>query len=321
MSTLTKAYFLANALLVSVAATAQTYPQKPIRLIVPTAPGGANDILARAIGPRLTDVWRQPVVVDNRAGGGGTIGAALVARAKPDGYTLVLGSISHIAIAPNIFPQKPYDPEKDFAPVIQLVDQPVVLAAHPSFPGRTVQDVISFARSKREELIYGSPGIGSVMHLAGEMLQDRAGLRLLHVPYKGGGPAVIELIGGQVPLLFVGLAPALPHIRSGRIRAIAVAGARRASVLPDLPTIGETLPGYQVNFWAGVLAPAGTSSTIVNQLNREIVKILRTPAVNQQLRDASFDIIAGTPHQFSAAIRDDVRRWVPVVRVASIKPE
>jgi len=305
----------------SLTAVAQAYPEKPIRLIVPSAPGGANDILARAIGPRLTDVWRQPVVVDNRAGGSGIIGAALVAKAKPDGYTLALASISHIAIAPSVFTQKPYDAERDFTPVIQLVDQPVVLAAHPSFPGRTVQDIVALARNQREAQIYGSPGIGSVMHLAGEMLQARTGLRLLHVPYKGGGPAVIDLVGGQVPLLFVGLAPALPHIRSGRIKAIAVAGVRRASVLPNLPTIGETLPGYQVNFWAGVLAPAGTSSTIVSQLNREIGKILHTPAVNQQLRDASFDIIAGTPQQFAAAIRDDVRRWVPVVRIADIKPE
>jgi tripartite-type tricarboxylate transporter receptor subunit TctC len=321
MNTSLKMVIAASLSLIYAAATAQSYPEKPIRVVVPTAPGGANDILARTIGPKLTEAWKQPVVVDNRAGGGGIIGSALVSRAKPDGYTLVLGSISHIAIAPSVFPEKPYDAERDFAPVVQLVDQPVVLAAHPSFAPRTVKELVAFVLRNKQEQIYGSPGVGSAMHLAGELLQNRAGLRLLHVPYKGGGPAVLDLVGGQIPLLFVGLAPALPHIHSGRIKAIAVAGARRASVLPDLPTIGETLPGYQVNFWAGVLAPAGTPSHIVTKLNHEIVRILRTPDINQRLRDASFDIVAGTPQQFAGAIRDDVRRWTPVVKLAGIKPE
>jgi tripartite-type tricarboxylate transporter receptor subunit TctC len=321
MKIATVIFAVSGALLASGAAYAESYPDKPIRLVVPVAPGGANDILARAIGPKLTESWGKPVVVDNRPGGGGTIGTALVAKAKPDGYTLVLGSISHISIAPSLFSEKPYDPERDFATIVQLVNQPIVLAAHPSFPPKTVRELIAFAKNKREELIYGSPGIGSAMHLAGELLQDRAGLRLLHVPYKGGGPAVVELVGGQVPLLFVGLAPALPHIRSGRIRAIAVAGSDRVSVLPDLPTIGETLHGYQVNFWAGVFAPAHTPPAIIGQLNREIVKILRTPEVSQRLRDASFDIVASTPEKFSAVVRDDVRRWAPVVRVAGLKPE
>jgi tripartite-type tricarboxylate transporter receptor subunit TctC len=301
--------------------SAQTYPSKPIRMIVPTSPGGANDILARTIGPRLTAAWGQPVVVENRAGAGGTIGTALVARAKPDGYTLVLGSVSHIAIAPSVFPEKPYDGERNFTPIVQLVNQPIVLVAHPSFPGRTVSDVVAFAKSKPDELIYASPGIGGVMHLAGELLKARTGLRMVHVPYKGGGPAVIELVGGQVPLLFVGLAPALPHIRSGKIRAIAVAGSKRASVLPDVPTIGDTLPGYKVDHWAGVLAPAATPAPIVARLNQEIVKILRTPDVDKLLRDSSFDVVGGTPQQLAAAVRDDVRRWTPVVRLAGIKPE
>jgi tripartite-type tricarboxylate transporter receptor subunit TctC len=308
-------------LLTAVTAIAETYPSKPIRIVVPTSPGGANDILARTIGPHLTAAWGQPVIVENRAGAGGTIGSAAVAKAKPDGYTLVLGSVSHIAIAPSIFPQKPYDAQRDFAPIVQLVNQPIVLVAHPSLPAKTVRDIINLAKAKPDALIYASPGIGGAMHLAGELLQERIRVRMVHVPYKGGGPAVSELAGGQVPLLFVGLAPALPQIRAGRIRAIALAGSERTSVIPDVPTIGETLPGYKVDFWAGVLAPAGTPASLVAQLNQQIVKILRMPDVTKGLREQSFDVVAGTPQQLAAAIRDDVRRWTPVVRVAGIKPE
>jgi tripartite-type tricarboxylate transporter receptor subunit TctC len=313
---------LATALFVFAAsAGAQHFPDKPVRLVVPVAPGGANDILARTIGPRLSEAWGQQVLVENRAGGGGTIGAAFVARAKPDGYTLTVSSISHVVLAPTIFPEKPYDPIRDFTAITQLVNQPIVFAAHPSFPGKTVKDVIAIAKRNPGALAYGSPGIGSAMHLAGELLENRTGLDLIHVPYKGGGPAVVDLVSGQVPLLFVGLAPALPHIRSGRIRAIAVAGVKRSSVLAETPTIGESLPGYQVNFWVGVLSPAKTPSTLVTQINREIVKILGTPEVTRQLQDASFEVVGGTPEQFAAAIAEDLRRWTPVIKVAGIKPE
>lgn len=297
------------------------FPQKPVRIIVPVAPGGANDILARILGPRLTEIWGQQVLVENRAGAGGTIGTGFVAKAKPDGHTLVLGSISHIVLAPTIFPDKPYDPVRDFTAITQLVNQPIVLAAHPAFPAKSVKDIIALAKRRPGELIYGSPGIGSAMHLAGELLQARAGLELVHVPYKGGGPTVVDLVAGQVPLVFVGLAPALPHIRSGRIRGVAVAGLQRASVLPEVPTIGETVPGYQVNFWAGVLAPAGTPAAIAGQINRDVVKIFSSPEVKKQLQEASFDVVAGTTEQFAKAIVDDLRRWSPVIRVAGIKPE
>jgi tripartite-type tricarboxylate transporter receptor subunit TctC len=319
LSFLRTAMVVAFALFVAVAHA--DFPQKPVRIIVPVAPGGANDILARILGPRLTEIWGQQVLVENRAGGGGIIGAGFVAKAKPDGHTLVLGSISHIVLAPTIFPDKPYDPVRDFTAITQLVNQPIVLAAHPSFPAKNVKDIVALAKRRPGELIYGSPGIGSAMHLAGELLQSRAGLDLVHVPYKGGGPTVIDLVAGQVPLVFVGLAPALPHIRSGRIRGIAVAGLRRAAVLPEVPTIGETLPGYQVNFWAGVLAPAGTPAAIVSQINRDIVKIFGSPEVKKQLQEASFDVVAGTKEQFAKAIADDLRRWSPVIKVAGIKPE
>lgn len=302
----------------SAQADAGTYPSRPIRVVVPVAPGGANDILARTIGPLLTQAWGQQIIVDNRAGAGGTMGTNLVAKAKPDGYTLVLGSISHIVLAAKLHPDKPYDPQRDLAPITQLVNQPIVVAAHPSFPASNVQQLVALAKSKPGQLAIGSPGIGSAMHLGIELLQHRAGVQVVHVPYKGGGPATIDLVAGQVPALYVGLAPALPHIRSGRIKALAVAGAQRASVLPDVPTVAETLPGYEVNFWAGVLAPARTPPEIVNRLNAEIVRIINTPEVNKRLQDASFDVIASTPVQFGKTIAADTSRWIPVLRTAGV---
>ena len=303
------------------AAAGGDYPDKPIRIVVPVAPGGANDILARTISPRLSAEFGQQVLVENRAGGGGTIGGGHVVKSRPDGYTLAVASISHVVLAPIIIPDKPYDPVNDFTPITQLVNQPIVLAAHPSFPARSVKEIVALAKSRPGELAYGTPGIGSAMHLAGELLLNRTGARLVHVPYKGGGPAVVNLVSGQVPLLFVGLAPALPHIRSNRIRAVAVAGAKRAAVLPDAPTIGETLPGYEVNFWVGVVAPAKTPEAIVGQLNREIVKILNVPEVGNRLQEASFDVVGGTVEQFAKVIAGDVRRWTPVIKVAGIRPE
>lgn len=303
------------------AASAADYPQRMVRIVVPVAPGGANDMLARTLAPRLAEAWGQQVIVENRAGGGGTIGAGLVAKAKPDGHVLAVASISQIVLAPTVLSGKPYDPVRDFSPVSQLVNQPILLAAHPSLPARSVKELLAIARARSGELVYGSTGIGSAMHLAGELLQQRTGTNLVHVPYKGGGPAVVDLVGGHLPLLFVGLAPALPHVRSGRIRALAVAGAARATVLPSTPTIGETLPGYQVNFWIGVLAPAGTTDVAVGVINREVTRILALPDVRTALQEASFDVVGGSPRQFARALVEDVHRWTPVIRVAGIKPE
>ncbi|MBX3664722.1 MAG: tripartite tricarboxylate transporter substrate binding protein [Burkholderiales bacterium] len=300
---------------------AQQFPERSLRIVVPVAPGGANDILARTIGPRLSEAWGQQVLVENRAGGGGTIGAGFVAKARPDGHTLAVASISHIVLAPTVLTEKPYDPLRDFSAVTQLVNQPIVLAAHPSFPARSIKELVAVAKSRPGELTYGSTGIGSAMHLAGELLQQRTGTHLVHVPYKGGAPALVELTGGHVPLLFVGLAPALPHIRNGRIKALAVAGAQRASVLQATPTIGEALPGYQVNFWVGVLAPGATPGATVAVIHREIIRILGIPDVHTALRDASFDVVGSSPAQFAKSVAEDVRRWTPVIRIAGIKPE
>lgn len=299
----------------------QTYPEKPIRLVVAAAPGGASELLARTIGPRLSAAWGQPVVVDHRPGAGGTIGTNVVAKARPDGHTLLIGSIGNLVIASGVYPNIPYDANRDFAPVTNLVNQPIVLVAHPSFEPNTVRELIAYTRARPGQVVYASTGIGSAMHLGGELLQKTAGLQLVHVPYKGGGPAVVDLVGGHVPLLFVGLAPALPHIRSGRIKAIAAVGSRRAAVLPDTPTVGETLPGYKVDYWSGVLAPGQTPTAIVSKLNAEIVRFVRTPDVRKRLEDAGFEVLATTPQQFAGTIREELARWGGIVRSAAIKPE
>lgn len=297
------------------------YPDKPIRLVVPTAPGGAGQMLAHVVGPALTQAWGQPVVVDHRAGAGGTIGTDVVAKAKPDGCTLVLGSIGNIMISTAVYPDAPYDGARDFAPVINLVNQPIVLVAHPSFKANTVKELIDHAALRPGKVVYGSTGIGSAMHMGGELLQQRTGISLIHVPYKGGGPGLTDLIGGHIPLLFVGLAPTLPHIHAGKIKAIAVVGSKRANVIPDVPTAAETLPGYEVNYWSGVLAPRGTPREVVAKLNREIAKTLNTPHIRKRLEDSGFEVLTGTPEQFASTIRIELEKWGKVVRLAGIKPD
>jgi tripartite-type tricarboxylate transporter receptor subunit TctC len=306
---------------ISATAGAGTYPEKPIRLVVAAAPGGASELLARTIAPRMSAAWGQPVIVDHRPGAGGTIGTNVVAKARPDGHTLLIGSIGNLVIASGVYPNLPYDANRDFAPVTNLVNQPIVLVAHPSFEPNTVRELVAYARARPGQVVYASTGIGSAMHLGGELLQKNAGLQLVHVPYKGGGPAVVDLVGGHVPLLFVGLAPALPHIRSGKIKAIAAIGSHRAAVLPDTPTVGETLPGYKVDYWSGVLAPARTPPAIVSKLNGEIVRYVQTPGVRKRLEDAGFEVLATTPQQFAGTIREELVRWGGIVRSAAIKPE
>ena len=303
------------------AVAADNYPDKPIRLVVPFPPGGANDILARTLGPKLTESWGQQILIDNRPGAGGNIGADVVAKAKPDGYTLLLGYTGNLTISPGLYANVPYNTLNDFAPVTNLVNQPIVLLAHPSFPAQSVRELIAYARARPGQLSYGSPGIGTAQHLAGELFKHRAGIDLIHVPYKGAVPSLAELIGGQIPLLVVGLAPAIPQIRSGKVRALAVVGAKRAVVLPDVPTVGETLAGYQVGSWNGVLAPAGTAPAIIARLHNEIVRVLRLDDVRQHLETAGFEIVGSSPEQFAATIRSDLTKWTGVIRVAGIKPE
>jgi tripartite-type tricarboxylate transporter receptor subunit TctC len=296
------------------ASASEAYPARPIRFIVPFTPGGASDILSRTLGQKLTENWGQQVIVDNRAGAGGNIGAGMAAKAAPDGYTLLLGYVGTLAINPSLYRDIPFNTLRDFAPVTNLVSQPLVLALHPSVPARTVAELIALAKQKPGSLSYASVGIGSTQHLAGEVLKSMAGIDVVHVPYKGSAPGLADLLAGQVQLMFVGMAPGLPHVKRGKITALAVVGAKRASALPEVPTIGETVAGYEISSWNGVLVQAGTPQAIIKKLHASITGILQLPDVRPQLIGLGFEIIGDTPEQFAATIKADLAKWSKVVK-------
>lgn len=320
-----------TALALAAAATAQPaennarrakgYPEKPIRLVVPVSAGGGTDIVARFIGQRLTDTLGQQVVVDNRTGAGGSIGAGIVATSSPDGYTLLLGSVGHITFTPALFRKLPYDPQKDFVPISLVAEQPFVLAAHPSLRANSIKDLIAFAKSRPGKVNYGSGGNGGASHLGIELLQIMTGISMIHVPYKGTGPGMTALLSGEVPMLLVGVATALPHIKNGKVKALAVSGQKRSQVLPDVPTISEAgVPGYDFDVWYGVLFPAGTPSAVVGKMNAELVRLLNAPATAKRFASLGLEPISSTPQEFAALIRREIPKWQKVVKSAGIKP-
>jgi tripartite-type tricarboxylate transporter receptor subunit TctC len=302
-------------------ASAQTYPSKPIRWIVPFPPGGSTDLLARVVGQKLTESWGQQVVVENRGGAGGTLGAAEAARAAPDGYTLLMGAIHH-TIATSAYPKLPYDFQRDFAPITVVAIVPNVLVVNPSVPAKTVKELIAYAKANPGKLTYGSAGMGTAHHLIGEVFNSRAGVDILHVPYKGSAPAVADLIGGQVSMMYDTVASCLPHVKAGKIRALAVATANRSSALPDIPTISDAaLPGFEVTTWFGALAPAKTPKEIVSRLNGEMVKILNLPDVRKRLLDSGAEPVGNTPEQMAAQIRKETEEFAKIVKQAKIVAE
>ena len=303
-------------------AVAQSYPAKPVRLIVPFAPGGANDFFSRLVAQRLNVALAQPVVVENRGGAGGTIGLDACAKAAPDGYTLVMAPVSSLAIAPSLYAKLPYDSIRDFAPITNVGSGPNVLVAHPSVPAGTLKDVLAIARARPDRLTYASSGPTSMSGLSAALLKSMARIEMTGVPYKGTGPAIIELIGGQVDLMIADLAVALPHVRSGRLRAIAVTGARRSMLAPEVPTVTEAgVPGYTIVNWRGLLAPAGTPREIVARLNTEVVRILGAVDVKDTLAREGYEPIGDTPEQFAALIRAEVARYAKLVKAAGIRAE
>jgi tripartite-type tricarboxylate transporter receptor subunit TctC len=310
-------------LLVAAAAapvSAQSYPVKPIRIVVPFAPGGPNDILARLLGQRLSAAWGQQAIVDNRPGGGTVIGTDLVAKSPPDGYTLLMVSTSHAA-NPTLMAKLPFDTLRDFAPVIQAVSNPNLLVVHPSVPARNVKELIAVARARPGEIAYASGGTGSATHLAGELLRLSAGVSMTHVPYKGASPATVDLISGQVSWMFGTILPTLPHVKSGKLRAIAVSGAKRSAVLPELATVAETVPGFEASSWYGVFAPAGTPAEIITRLNQEMARGLNAPDVRERLAREGTDVVAGSPEAFGNLFRAEVVKWGKVIKAAGIRPE
>lgn len=291
------------------------YPEKPIRVIVPNPAGGGVDIIARLVGQHLGEKLRQPVVVDNRAGAGGTIGLALLAKAPADGHTLGMGVTATLAIAPALYRNLPYDAEKDFEPVALIASVPLILAVHPSLPVKSVQDLIGLARARPGQIDYSSGGNGTPPHLAAELFKTLAKIDILHVPYKGGPPAINALIAGEVSLMFANTLPAIPHIKSGRLRALAVTSDRRSDAFPNLPSVAEAgLRAYSAVQWYGVVAPAGTPPAIVERLNREIRQVLRIGEVKAPLLAEGAELADGTAEQFRAFIREEATKWGAVAR-------
>ena len=303
-------------------ALAQQYPSRPVRFVVPFAPGGSTDTLARTIGVKLADALGQQVVVDNRPGANGDIGMLIVARAPADGYTLLLGYIANLAIAPSLYTKMTYDPAKDYAPITQIATSPNVMTAHPSVQAKGLKELVALAKAKPGAVNFASTGVASVGHLTGELLNNLAGMKMTHVPYKGGGQAIIDLLGGHVQVMFSGFSAAMPHIKSGKIRALAVTGAKRSPALADVPTIAEQgFPGVEATAWYGVLAPAGTPKPVVTRLHDETVRILKLPDVSQRLDALGFEIVGSTPEQFGAYIKSEIRKWEKVVKASGAKPD
>lgn len=305
---------------VTFAQDAAGYPSRPIRMIVPFAPGGGLDITTRLIGQKLTAKWGQNVVVDTRPGAATIVGTEIASKAAPDGYTLLMITTT-FAINPGLRARLPYDPFKDFAPVTQLNAQPNVIVVAPGFAGKSVKDLIALAQAKPGELTFASPGAGSAPHLSAEMFQRAAGIRMIHVPYKGIPPAVTDVLGGRVTMLFTTTISAAPHVNSGKLRALAITSGKRLASMADVPTIGETLPGYRAEAFQGMVAPAGVSPAILNKLSAEVISIVKSPEVVQSFQRDGAEVVGSTPREFTAFLKAEMQKWSKVIKEAGIQPD
>lgn len=301
-------------------AFAQDYPARAITVIVPHAAGASTDTLCRIIARKLSESWEQQVVVDNRPGAGGNIGMGSAAKAAPDGYTLVIGSLGTLAIGPNLYRKVPFDPVRDFMPITALATLPLVLTVHPSIPSNSVMELVAFARAQPNRLNYGSGGNGSIGHISAEMFKTATGINIFHVPYRGGTPALIDLVSGQLAVLFAGIPIALPHMGSGKLKVLAITSAKRSPMLPELPTIGEAgVPGFEFSFWLGLVAPAVTPSQIINRLNKELVRIMNLPDIKEQFASLGADPLGNSPDDFGTLIRNEIRKYARVVTEAGMR--
>jgi len=303
------------------ASLAQDYPDKPIRIVVPFAPGGSNDVLARLVGQKLGERWGQPVLVENRPGAGGNIGAEQIAKSVPDGYSLLLGGVPH-AISASLYSKLPYDLARDLAAVAEIASFPSAIVLHPSLPAHSVKELIALARARPGQLSFGSAGVGSPNHLALELFDTMAGVSMTHVAYKGSGQLIGDLLAGQVQLASMGTPVALPHIQSGKLRAIAVTGAARSSLLPEVPTVSEAgLPGFEVTSWYGVFGPAGLPAHIVAKLNSEIGRAVTTPGVKERLAALGAEPSLKSPDEFGRYVRQEIAKWARVVKESGARAE
>ena len=301
--------------------SAQVYPERPVRFVVPYPPGGATDIISRTLGQKLSDAFKQQFVVDNRGGAGQVIGTDIVAKSAPNGYTILLASVTH-SINPALLSRLPYDSVKDFSAIALVASGPNVLVVHPSLPARSVAEFVKLMKASPGKYNYASSGNGSGGHLATELFKSMAGIDINHIPYKGNGPATVDLLAGQVPIMFTSTAPMLPHMRSGKLRGLATTGASRSSATPDIPSIAELgFPGYEASLWYGIFAAAGTPSAIVKALNTQLVVALKAPDVRERFTGLGIDVAGGTPDDLDKHLRSELTKWERVIRNAKIRPE
>jgi tripartite-type tricarboxylate transporter receptor subunit TctC len=315
-----------GALVLALATTsvshAQTYPAKNVRIIVGLAPGGTTDVFTRILAQRLTDIWGQPVIVDNRPGASGMIGAEAVARAAPDGYTLLVSPQTSLAVAPALYGKAPYDTARDFAPLSLLGSTPLLMVVHPSFPAKTFNEFVALAKRPGQQLTFGSGSIGSTPHMAGELLNMRLGIKMTHVPYKGENPALADTIGGQIPIMFGNLPVAVPHVQSGKLRALANTTAKRSPLAPDIPTVAEAgVKDFAVATWYGMLAPAGLPPELASRIQRDAARVLTNPETRDRLTKLGVDLILNTPEEFRTYLQAEIARYTSIVKSAGLKAE
>ena len=301
--------------------SAQTFPQRPVRIVVAFPAGGGTDIVARLLAPRLTEQWNQQVIVENRAGASGVIGTEAAARAAPDGHTLFMGTMGNLTVNQHLFEKMPVDPQRDLAPLSQVVAVNFVMVAHPSLPARGVKELISLARSRPGQINYASSGSGGAPHLGMELFKSLAKVNLVHIPYKGSGPSFADLIGGQVSLTSDSLVQALPYIREKRLHALGVLGAKRSALLPDVPTIAESVPGYELTNWFGLVVPTGTPRDLVGRLHAAVVKALQPADIRDKLAAMGADVVGSTPDDFGTFMKNEAAKWAKVVKDANIRAE
>lgn len=319
MSRLLRAAALFAGVCLSSGALAQPWPNKPIKFIVPFAAGGVADVVTRAVTPKLSEALGQPIVIENKGGAGGTLGTSQGAKAAPDGYTFIVPAASHTT-TPSLYTKLDFDPLKDFAPVTQIAAVPYLLVVPPSSPARTLNDFIEMAKARPGTLTYGSAGNGSSNHLAGELLAGNIGAPLLHVPYKGSAPALIDLLGGQLAFMFDTINTSTGHIKAGKLRVLGVGTVKRSQIMPDVAPIADTIPGFEAATWVGLLAPAGTPKEIVERMQREIEKVVQQPEVRERLSASGAEPVASTPEAFGAYMASEIRKWDRVVKQARIPP-
>ncbi len=313
---------LAASLLAAASAAHAAYPERALRIVVPYAPGGNIDITARTIAPGLTEALGQQVVIDNRGGAGGTIGSEIAAKSPPDGYTLLLGSTGTLSTSPPLYPRLGYDPIKDFATTSLVSNVPLVLEMHPSIPARSVKEFIALAKSRPGKITMGSSGAGTTNHLSGELFQSATGTKFIHIPYKGSGPGLIDLMGGQIDIFFDQLSASIGFIQTGKLRALAVTTAKRAAAMPELPTIAESgLPGFDASTWTGIVLPAATPHEVVMKVHAALIKVLHAKTTRDNFARIGAETLESTPEEFARFMRDDLAKWTKVIREAGIKLE